>query len=225
MHLRSKHINYFWRTTMSKNIKKISKDKIKESNNAEYKTPYKPKKYHSAFLNTVNRDAHSSRPETVGKLATEIFPNYVENAIEPNPENWKKYYQDNHSEQYDSGLEKLKKQFEVEKQAINSITEQDLVDYYDDLMFTKTFSGLYAQEEILKDIAANKNATYRKPNAIEEGQGIDGYIDDVPYSVKSETYKDSAAKNNETIKAKMVYYCENKKDKSIDYYIEEENEQ
>ncbi len=210
---------------MSKNIKKISKDKIKESNNAEYKTPYKPKKYHSAFLNTVNRDAHSSRPETVGKLATEIFPNYVENAIEPNPENWKKYYQDNHSEQYDSGLEKLKKQFELEKQAINSITEQDLVDYYDDLMFTKTFSGLYAQEEILKDIAANKNATYRKPNAIEEGQGIDGYIDDVPYSVKSETYKDSAAKNNETIKAKMVYYCENKKDKSIDYYIEEENEQ
>ena len=210
---------------MSKNIKKISKDKIKESNNAEYKTPYKPKKYHSAFLNTVNRDAHSSRPETVGKLATEIFPNYVENSIEPNPENWKKYYQDNHSEQYDSGLEKLKKQFELEKQAINSITEQDLVDYYDDLMFTKTFSGLYAQEEILKDIAANKNATYRKPNAIEEGQGIDGYIDDVPYSVKSETYKDSAAKNNETIKAKMVYYCENKKDKSIDYYIEEENEQ
>lgn len=210
---------------MSKDIKKIPKDKIKESNNSEYKITYKPKKYHSAFLNTVNRDAHSSRPETVGKLATEIFPNYVENAIEPSPENWKKYYQDNHSEQYDSGLEKLKKQFELEKQAINSITEQDLVDYYDDLMFTKTFSGLYAQEEILKDIAANKNATYRKPNAIEEGQGIDGYIDDVPYSVKSETYKDSAAKNNETIKAKMVYYSENKKDKSVDYYIEEEDEQ
>ncbi len=114
---------------MSKDIKKIPKDKIKESNNLEYKITYKPKKYHSAFLNTVNRDAHSSRPETVGKLATEIFPNYVENAIEPSPENWKKYYQDNHSEQYDSGLEKLKKQFELEKQAINSITEQDLVDY------------------------------------------------------------------------------------------------
>lgn len=32
-------------------------------------------------------------------------------------------------------------------------------------------------------------------------------------------------KNNETIKAKMVYYSENKKDKSVDYYIEEENEQ
>lgn len=122
-------------------------------------------------------------------------------------------------------MEKLKRQFELEKQAINSITEQDLANYYDDLMFNKTFSGLYAQDEILKDIAAQKNATYRKPNAVEEGQGIDGYIDDVPYSVKSETYKDSAAKNNEVIKAKMVYYSENQNDKSIDYYIEEDNDQ
>ena len=210
---------------MSKDIKKISKDKIKASNSSEYKTAYKPKKYHSAFLNTVNKDARSSRPETVGKLATEIFPNYVDNAIEPSSENWKKYYQDNHSEQYNKGLEKLKRQFELEKQAINAITEQDLVDYYDDLMFSKTFSGLYVQDEILRDIADKKKATYRKPNAIEEGQGIDGYIDDIPYSVKSETYKDSAAKNNETINAKMVYYSENKKDKSIDYYIEEEDEQ
>ena len=207
---------------MGKNIKKIPKEKIKKSNNSEYTSNYKPKKYHSAFLNTVNRDAHSSRPETVGKLATEIFPKYVENAVEPSPEDWEKYYQDNHSEQYDNGLEKLKRQFELEKQAINAITDQDLSEYYDDLMFSKTFSGLYVQDEILRDIAADKNATYRKPNATEEGQGIDGFIDNVPYSVKSETYKGSAANNSETINAKMVYYSENKKDKNIEYYIEED---
>ena len=152
---------------MSKDIKKVSKDKIKASNISRYKTAYKPKKYHSAFLNIVNKDAHSSRPETVGKLATEIFPNYLDNAIEPSPENWKKYYHDNYSEQYDKGLEKLKRQFELEKQAINAITEQDLVDYYDDLMFDKTFSDLYVQDEILIDIADKKKATYRKPDAIE----------------------------------------------------------
>lgn len=209
---------------MSKGIKKIPKEKIKKSNNSEYAINYKPKKYHSAFLNIVNKDARSSRPETVGKLATEIFPNYVESAIKPSPENWKKYYKDNHSEQYNNGLKKFKKQFELEKQAINNITEEDLTDYYNDLMFNKTFSGLYVQDEILKDIASEKKATYRKSTALEEGQGIDGYIDDVPYSIKSETYKDSAAKNTETISAKMVYYRENKKDKSIEYYIEEDDE-
>ena len=65
---------------MSKNIKKLSKDKIKQSNKSEYSIDYKPGKYHSAFLNAVNKDARSSRPETVGKLATEIFPDYIDNA-------------------------------------------------------------------------------------------------------------------------------------------------
>lgn len=41
---------------MSKDIKNISKDKIKASNSSKYKSAYKPKKYHSAFLNTVNKD-------------------------------------------------------------------------------------------------------------------------------------------------------------------------
>ena len=209
---------------MSKNIKKLSKDKIKQSNKSEYSINYKPGKYHSAFLNIVNKDAHSSRPETVGKLATEIFPNYIDNATNPTPESWKKHYQDTHSEEYNNGLTKFKKQFKKEKQAINNITDDDLQAYYDDLMFNKTFKGLYAQNEILKDIATDKNTEFRKPTATEEGQGIDGYIGDVPYSVKSETYKNSAAKNNETINAIMVYYKDNQKDKTIDYYIEEEEE-
>ena len=209
---------------MSKNIKKLSKDKIKQSNKSEYSIDYKPGKYHSAFLNAVNKDARSSRPETVGKLATEIFPDYIDNAANPTPESWKKHYQDTHSEEYNDGLTKFKEQFKKEKQAINDITDDDLQAYYDDLMFNKTFTGLYAQDEILRDIAADKKAKFRKPTATEEGRGIDGYIDDVPYSIKSETYKDSAAKNNETINAIMVYYKDNKKDKTIDYYIEEEEE-
>lgn len=209
---------------MSKNIKIISKEKIKSANKSEYGIDYKPKKYHSTFLNAVNKDARATRPETVGKLATEIFPNYVHNTTAPTPENWKQHYQSKHSEQYENGLKKLKEQFEIEKKAINSITEQDINDWYDDLMFNKTFAGLYAQDEILKDIATTQKATYRKPTALEEGQGVDGYINDVPYSVKPESYKDSAAKNNETISAKMVYYSENKKDKNIEYYIDEDDE-
>ena len=63
---------------MVKKIKTISKESLRNSNKSTYGIDYKPKKYHSAFLNTVNKDARSSRPETVGKLATEIFPKYLE---------------------------------------------------------------------------------------------------------------------------------------------------
>lgn len=209
---------------MAKDIKKISKDELKKSNKTSYGINYKPKKYNSAFLNTVNKDAHSSRPETVGKLATEIFPEYVENTTDPTPEGWKKHYQSTHSQQYDEGLRKFKEQFKLEKDAINNISDEDLTKYYDDLMFNKTFAGLYVQDKILKDIANDKQATYRKASSDDESKGIDGYIDGIPYSVKSETYKTSAAKNTETINATMVYYSENKKTKEIEYYIEDGDE-
>ena len=118
-------------------------------------------------------------------------------------------------------MEKFKKQFELEKNAINNVTDEDLTEYYDDLMFNKTFVGLYVQDKILKDIAKDKRAIYKKASSDDESKGIDGYIDDIPYSVKSETYKTSAAKNSEKIDATMVYYTENKKTKEIEYYIDE----
>lgn len=206
---------------MAKEIKKVSKDELKKSNKTSYGINYKPKKYHSAFFNTVNKDAHSSRPKTVGKLATEIFPEYIESATAPSPEEWKKHYQAKHSQQYNDGLQKFKKQFELEKNAINNVSDEDLTEYYDDLMFNKTFAGLYVQDIILKDIAKDKQATYKKASSDDESKGIDGYIDDIPYSVKSETYKTSAAKNSEKIDATMVYYTENKTTKEIEYYIDE----
>lgn len=209
---------------MAKKIYTISKDRIKSSNNAVHSSNYKPNRYYSNFLNTVNKDAHSTRPETVGKLATEIFPNYVESATDHSPDDWKKYYQGKYSKQYNEGLNKFRKKFEEEKSAINQITEQDLVDYYDDLMFHKTFVGLYAEKEILKDIAAKKKAVFRKSTADEESRGIDGFIDNIPYSVKPETYRSAAVSNTEIIDAKMVYYTQNKTTKNIDYYIDGEDE-
>ena len=212
---------------MSKKTQKISIDKLKNSNKEEYKTNYTPKKYHSSFLNIVNKDAHSTRPETVGKLATDIFPKYVEETVSPSPENSEKHYKDAHLEQYQTGLKKFKDKFEQEKKAINEISDDDLTNWYDDLMFNKTFFGLYAESAILKDIAEKNNATYKKSSAAEESQGIDGYIDDVAYSVKAETYKDSSAHNTETINAKMVYYRNtydsNNKVDGVEYYIEEED--
>lgn len=211
-----------------KKIETISKKELTKSNEKEYKINYKPKTYYSSFLNTVNKDAHSSRPETVGSLATDLFPKYIGQAIDPSPADWKRHYQERHSAQYEKGLKKFKEQFEKEKQAINDISDEDLTNWYDDLLFNKTFSGLYVEDAILKDIASKKGKTYKKSSSGEESRGIDGYIDDVPYSVKAESYKDSAAKNTETINATMVYYRytedANKKNTGVEYYIEDEEE-
>ena len=64
------------KSNKKENLEKISKNELIKANNKEYKINYKPKPYHSSFLNTVNKDARSSRPETVGRLATDLFPKY-----------------------------------------------------------------------------------------------------------------------------------------------------
>jgi len=67
-----------------------------------------------------------------------------------------------------------------------------------------------AYKDILKRIAKLKGSTYRLANPSEESKGIDGFIGNIPISIKPITYK---TKNmlNERIEVKIIYY-EKKKD-------------
>jgi len=57
---------------------------------------------------------------------------------------------------------------------------------------------------------------YRLANPDEESKGIDGFIGDIPVSIKPETYKIKKSLN-ESIKVKMVYYEKIKNGIEIDY--------
>lgn len=213
---------------MHKKIEKISKEKLIQSNKLNFKMDYTPPKYYSSFFNTVNKDAHSSRPQTVGLLSTDIFPEYLSQTSSPNPDNWKDFYLRNYLPKYETGLKKFMEKFECEKAAINNVQREDLINWYNDLMFNKTFAGLYVQDAILQDIASKQHAEYKKPSPLEEGMGIDGFINGIPYSIKAESYKNSIVQNIETINAVMVYYRAAKiygNATDIEYYIEEDTQQ
>jgi hypothetical protein len=78
------------------------------------------------------------------------------------------------------------------------------------LVLTKTYTGLRFQKSILKRIASIKRTSYRLANPEEESKGIDGFIGNIPISIKPITYntKDMLP---ESIQAKIIYY-EKKKD-------------
>jgi len=57
---------------------------------------------------------------------------------------------------------------------------------------------------------------YRLANPDEESKGIDGFIGDIPVSIKPETYKIKKSLN-ESIKVKMVYYEKIKNGIEVDY--------
>lgn len=74
-----------------------------------------------------------------------------------------------------------------------------------DLVIVKTFTGLRFQEAILKKGAELKRTGYRLASPGEESEGIDGYIGDIPVSIKPHTY---AAKTGlpEFINVKLIFY-------------------
>ena len=58
-------------------------------------------------------------------------------------------------------------------------------------------------------LAQKLGKNYRLATPEEESQGIDGYVGNVPYSVKPDTYK-TMGRLSETIAVKMIYYTKTK---------------
>jgi hypothetical protein len=90
------------------------------------------------------------------------------------------------------------------KNSLNKIDRATVEQWVRDLVIVKTFAGLRFQEAILKKGAEIKGTNYRsRPD--EESKGIDGYIGDIPVSIKPHTYEVKAALP-EHIEGKIIYY-------------------
>ena len=73
------------------------------------------------------------------------------------------------------------------------------------LVIVKTFVGLKFQEAIIKRVAETMGKAYRMSEPEDEAKGIDGYIDDIPISIKPQTYE-SKQMLPEMIGVHMIYY-------------------
>lgn len=82
--------------------------------------------------------------------------------------------------------------------------------WVEDLVITETFVGLRFQAAILKKIAEELGAQYRLAGPDEEAKEIDGYINDIPVSVKPTTYKSRRLTLSEDIGAAIIFYEKNK---------------
>ena len=89
-------------------------------------------------------------------------------------------------------------------------------DWVEDLVISKTFTGLKFQEAIIKKIAEAKKENYRLANKEEEAKGIDGYIGNEAVSIKPDTYK-MEKRLPENIPIKIVYYTKEKDGIKIQY--------
>lgn len=189
----------------------IKNDELVVLNGSE--TPDFPK-YTSQLINWANQNAQGTRPKVVGQLS-DLFPEYEENEDDVSVEGWREWYLERHPDAIENATNKIFAQVENLKNAIKLIDKELVRKWVEDLVITKTYNGLYVQEAILSKLAKKLDENYRLATPEEESQGIDGYVGNVAYSVKPDTYK-TMNRLSETINVKMIYYTKKKSGLTIE---------
>ena len=93
----------------------------------------------------------------------------------------------------------------LKDQDINKIDENMVRSWVKELVIDKTFIGLRLQEVILIKFSETLKTKYRLATPEQESKGIDGFLGDVPVSIKPVTYKIKKSLH-EDIDVKMIFY-------------------
>ncbi|MEM3526361.1 MAG: MjaI family restriction endonuclease [Candidatus Jordarchaeaceae archaeon] len=157
--------------------------------------------YVSPILNLANRFSGATRPEVVGQMSE-----LIQKCPYKTFEGWKKWYLTVMPNAIDKATKRIVRKLQEFEKVIEKIDENTVREWVEDLVLVKTFIGLRFQEAILKKIALSMGKKYRLATPEEEAQGIDGYIDDIPVSIKPETYKVEKGRLGEKIAVSIIYY-------------------
>jgi len=187
---------------------KLTNEEIRSYLNIE--TPEFPK-YVTQILNLANQNAQGTRPKVVGQMS-DLIQQFTGKTL---PE-WEAWYLNKHPEAVKTATEKILDMAENFKNVMNKIDREMIRRWVKDLVIVKTFLGLRFQEAVLKKGAEIKGVSWRLANPAEESQGIDGFIGDIPTSIKPDTYKIKKSLSEE-ISVKVIYYKKVKNGIEVDY--------
>jgi len=176
---------------------KITNEEIRKYLDIE--TPDFPK-YVAPLINLANQYAQGTRPKVVGQMS-ELIQEFEGKTLSE----WEKWYLEKKPDAIRNATEKILQKLKELKNSLNKIDRKMVEQWVKDLVIVKTFVGLRFQEAILKKGAELKKVNYRLAEPDEESKGIDGYIGEIPVSIKPYTY-DVKALLPEHIEVKIIYY-------------------
>ena len=165
-------------------------------------------KYTSQLINWANQNAQGTRPKIVGQLS-DLFPEYQASTYNIDISDWEEWYTEKYPDAIEEATDKIFNQVENLKEAIKLIDKSMVRKWVEDLVISKTFSGMYVQRAILAKISDMRKEPFRLASPEEESKGIDGYVGDTAYSIKPVTYK-TMGRLSESIDIKMIYYSKKK---------------
>ena len=172
---------------------------------------YSYPKYATQIMNLANHKAQGTRAKIVGQMS-DLIQEFEGTALSE----WEKWYLESHPDAIDNATEKVFAMVTLFKDAILKIDKETVREWIEELVVVKTFSGLKFQEAILKKISLHFKKPYRLAKPDEESKGIDGFIGDMPISIKPITYKTKMSLN-EVISVPIVFYDKKKSEIVIEF--------
>lgn len=172
---------------------------------------YSYPKYATQIMNLANQNAQGTRAKIVGQMS-DLIQEFEGTALSE----WEKWYLESHPDAIDNATEKVYAMVTLFKDAILKIDKETVREWIEELVVVKTFSGLKFQEAILKKISIHFKKPYRLAKPEEESKGIDGFIGDMPISIKPITYKTKMGLN-EVISVPIVFYDKKKSEIVIEF--------
>jgi hypothetical protein len=160
---------------------RIDNDEIAQTLGAR---PAQFPKYASSLINLANRFAAGTVPAVVGQMS-DLIQEFPGDSLQE----WEAWYGAKCPEAIDRATGRITAKVEALKAALAQV-DRDMVEVWvRDLLVTKTYTGLKFQAAILAAAARHLFVPYRLATPEEEARGIDGYLGEVPVSVKPATYK------------------------------------
>lgn len=140
---------------------------------------------------------------------SELFPEFMSSDAKLTIDSWRQWYVERYPDAIEKASGKIYTQVQNLRKAIFLIDQDMVKQWVEDLVINKTFNGLYVQKAILASLAERAHSTYRLATPEEESKGIDGFVGNIPYSIKPDTYK-TMGRLPEIINVKMIYYSKTK---------------
>ncbi len=176
---------------------KISIEEVKKL--MEIKTADFPK-YVTPLINLANQYAQGTRPKVVGQMS-ELIQQFSGKTLSE----WEEWYLKQKPDAIKNATEKIFQMLKNLRNSIERIDENMIEHWVRDLVIVKTFLGLRFHKAILRKGAEIKRTTFRLSESSEESKGVDGYIGEIPVSIKPSTYE-SKSSLPESIQVKIIYY-------------------
>lgn len=161
-------------------------------------------KYVTQLINLANQNAQGTRPKIVGQMSE-----LVEKSGSRSIREWEDWYTKHYPGAIERASDKVWDMVALLKNAIEQIDKEMVEKWIEDLVIVKTFLGLRFQEAILRKVAEIAGQQFRLSSPDEESKGIDGWIGEIPISVKPDTYEVKKGLP-EQITIEMIYYSKKK---------------